>query len=201
MTPPDTSRPELGPVFYPPDRAAWHEWLATNHDSHTVIWLRRFKQASGVPTISYDDMVEECLCFGWIDGVIKRYDDDSNVQRITPRRPTSSLSELNRQRVWKLQHLGLMTAAGLEALGDQVGSPSDPFEIPEWVEARLRADPATWEAFMAFPLMYRRLKIAWIVGPQGNRQDEREKRLAHLIEMTAKGRRYGAEPLLGITYG
>ena len=162
--------------------------------------LAPYKKATGGPSLTSDDLVEECLCFGWIDGLIKTYDEDSNVQRITPRRQKSNLSELNRQRVWKLQRLGHMTAAGLPALGDQAGDPSDPFLIPEWVDQRLRVDPAVWKTFNSFPLMYRRLRVAWVVDPKGNRQEERERRLAHLIDMTAKGRRYGTEPLRGITY-
>ncbi len=191
---------EIGDVFYPPDRVAWHDWLVANHASASEVWLRKYKKATGVPSISYDDMVEECLCFGWIDGIIKTYDQESNVQRITPRRSTSNLSELNRQRVWKLQHLGLITDVGLRALGDQVGDPLDPLVIPDWVEDRLREDPVVWATFESFPLMYRRLKVKWIIDPVGNRQDERDKRLAHFIKMTGQGKRYGAEPLRGITY-
>ena len=100
------------------------DWLQKHHQSKTEIWLRRFKKATGKPSISYDDLVECCLCFGWIDGVIKKYDEESNVQRITPRRKKKTfLSELNRQRVWKLQRLGLITPAGIEPIKDQIGSP------------------------------------------------------------------------------
>ena len=158
---------EIGEVFYPVVRSEWRRWLETNHAEKREIWLRRFVKASGRPTITYDDLVEECLCFGWIDGTIKKLDTDSNVQRITPRRKNSFLSELNRQRVWKLRALGLITDAGLAALGDQVGSPADRWEIPEWIEIRLREDPTVWVAFNAFPNPYRRLKIGWITeaGP------------------------------------
>jgi uncharacterized protein YdeI (YjbR/CyaY-like superfamily) len=90
---------EITDVFYPLERAQWRQWLAENHQDATEIWLRRFKKATGKPCISYDDLVEECLCFGWIDGVVKKLDAESNVQRITPRRKKSFLSELNRQRV------------------------------------------------------------------------------------------------------
>jgi uncharacterized protein YdeI (YjbR/CyaY-like superfamily) len=191
---------EVGDVFYPPDRAALHAWLVTNHATATEIWLQKYRKATGVSSISYDDMVEECLCFGWIDSVVKPYDEQSTVQRITPRRAKSNLSELNRQRVWKLQHLGLTTEAGMQALGDQVGDPSDPLVIPDWMENRLREDPATLATFESFPLMYRRLKVAWITDPVASRQDERERRLDHFIKMTAQGKRYGTEPLRGVTY-
>ena len=105
---------EIGEVFYPETRGDWRRWLETYHQEKTEIWLRTFRKASGKPTLAYDDMVEECLCFGWIDGINKKYDEESAVQRITPRRKKSFLSELNRQRVWKLQKLGLMTQANVD---------------------------------------------------------------------------------------
>ena len=98
---------EIGEVFYPKTRSQWRRWLNRNHTKRTEIWVRRFKKRTGQPCISYDDLVEECLCFGWIDGIVKKLDDESNVQRATPRRKESFLSELNRQRIWKLQAAGL----------------------------------------------------------------------------------------------
>jgi uncharacterized protein YdeI (YjbR/CyaY-like superfamily) len=103
---------EIGEVFYPTTRPEWRDWLEENHATKDEIWVRRFKKAADMPSISYDDLVEECLCFGWIDGTIKRLDEESHVQRITPRRKKSILSELNRQRVWKLEAAGLLTEAG-----------------------------------------------------------------------------------------
>lgn len=77
---------EITEIFYPKARPEWRQWLATHHKTKTEIWLRRFKKATGKPCITYDELVEECLCFGWIDGVVKKLDEESNVQRITPRR-------------------------------------------------------------------------------------------------------------------
>ncbi|GAB4429538.1 MAG: YdeI/OmpD-associated family protein [Bacteroidia bacterium] len=186
---------EITEIFYPEDRQAWRDWLQTHHQTKTEVWLQRYVKASGRPSISYDALVEECLCFGWIDGVVKKRDADSNVQRITPRRKKSFLSELNRQRVWKLRELGLMTPAGEAALGDQVGSPDDPWEIPAWIREQLVADPRVWEQFRAFPPLYQRLKIGWVVETGKTRREEAQRRLDHLIAMTRKGRRYGTEPL------
>lgn len=186
---------EIGEVFYPKSRGEWRAWLEKNYDSKSEIWLRRFKKDSGTPCISYDDLVEECLCFGWIDGLIKKLDTVSNAQRITPRRPKSYLSELNRQRVWKLQRQGLMTPAGLAALGDQVGSPDDPWEMPEWIAQQLQADAQLWEAVEELPFFYKRLKIGWIDEPGSLRQQERQKRLDYFVKMTRAGKRYGTQPL------
>lgn len=186
---------EITEVFYPKVRQDWREWLATNYKEKTEIWLKRYKKATGQPSITYDDLVEECLCFGWIDGIKKKYDEDSNVQRITPRRKKSFLSELNRQRVWKLQHQGLIMPGALDIIEDQVGSPDDPFEIPEWIEVQLKEDPEVWEQFNQFFHFYKRLKIGWIMEPGKSRKAESQKRLDYLIKMTRQGKMYGTVPI------
>lgn len=183
-------------VFYPANRGEWRAWLETHHCSKNEVWLRTFRKASGKPSVPYSDMVEECLCFGWIDGVIKKYCEESVVQRITPRRKKSFLSELNRQRVWKLQQSGLMTPAGIEPIQDQIGSPDDPLVMPEWIEKQLQADPDIWAQFNAFPHFYKRLKIGWITEIRGeSRRAEAQKRLDYLLKMTAQGKMYGTMPL------
>lgn len=191
--------PEVGEIFYPRTRSDWRQWLEANGQSKTEVWLRRFVKASGQPSITYDDLVEEALCYGWIDGVMKKLDSASNVQRLTPRQAKGSfLSELNRQRLWKLQAMGLVTPAGLAAVADTIGSPDDPLVIPDWIEQRLRDEAAVWDRFCRFPRSYQRLKIGWISEIRGNsRRDEAEKRLRYLIEQTARNKRYGTEPLAG----
>lgn len=186
---------EITEVFYPRDRAEWRAWLETHHKIKPEVWLQTFRKASGKPSLPYDDMVEECLCFGWIDGVSKKYDEESAVQRITPRRKKSFLSELNRQRIWKLQRLGLMTPAGIAPIAAQIGSPDDPFEIPDWILGQLQADSKIWEIFEQFPHHYKRLKIGWIAEVRGDsRRDEAIKRLNYLLKMTAQGKMYGTLP-------
>lgn len=190
---------EITEVFYPKVRVEWRTWLEENHQDKTEIWLRRFKKATGKPCITYDELVEECLCFGWIDGVVKKYDEESNVQRITPRRKKKSfLSELNRQRIWKLQHTGLMNDFALDYIRDQVGSPNDPWEIPDWIQEQLQEDPETWSNFKAFSHFYKRLKIGWIQEASKYRPEESQRRLNYLLKMTKQNKRYGTKPLEGI---
>lgn len=188
---------EITEIFHPQSRADWRNWLMENHNKKDVIWLKMYKKATGKYSIPYDDLVEECLCFGWIDGVVKKFEEPSRVQRITPRRKKSFLSELNRQRVWKLQKQGLMTPAGYAALGDKIGSPDDPLKIPDFIKNRLQENPKIWETFNSFPHFYRRLKIGWIVetGLTKRRMPDVEKRLAYLIKMTDKWKRYGTYPM------
>ncbi|MBK8489432.1 MAG: YdeI/OmpD-associated family protein [Saprospirales bacterium] len=188
---------EITEVFYPHARAEWRHWLQTHHQTKPEVWLRLFKKDSGKPSLLYDDMVEECLCFGWIDGIVKKYDEESRVQRITPRRKKNTfLSELNRQRVWKLQRQDLMTPAGIAPIEDQIGHPDDPLEIPDWIVKRLQEDPQIWENFEAFPHFYKRLKVGWIAESRGSSDHPVvQQRLEYLIRMTAQGKRYGTEPL------
>lgn len=186
---------EITEVFYPATRAEWRKWLEAHHRLKTEVWVQTYNKASGVASITYDELVEECLCFGWIDGSVKKYDENSRVQRTTPRRKKSFLSELNRQRIWKLQKLGLMTPAGIEPIASQIGSPDDPWEIPDWIAAHLQADPQVWANFQEFPHFYKRLKIGWIVETGQLRQEEMQKRLNYLLKMTAQGKMYGTRPL------
>jgi uncharacterized protein YdeI (YjbR/CyaY-like superfamily) len=192
---------EITEVFYPKERGQWRNWLKRHHLKKRQIWVRKPHKASGLPVISYDDLVEESLCFGWIDGVVKSFNDESSVQRLTPRRKKGSfLSELNRQRIWKLQKLKLMTPAGIEPIRDQIGSPDDSWEIPDWILQELQASRTAWAKFHAFPVFYQRLKISWIAETKGGRQapEVARQRLAHLIKKSAEGRRYGTEPLAEI---
>lgn len=189
--------PEITEVFYPHNRQQWRDWLQTHHQSgKTEVWLQTYRKATGKPSLPYDDMVEECLYFGWIDGVTKKYDEESAVQRITPRKKKTFLSELNRQRVWKLQQLGLMTPAGVAPIADQIGQMDDPLVLPDWIVAQLQLDPEVWDNFSQFPHFYKRLKIGWINEITGNSRDaEKQKRLNYLIKMSKQGKMYGAQPL------
>ena len=191
--------PEITEVFYPHNRAEWRAWLEANHQTKSEIWLQLWRKDTGKPSLPYDDLVEECMCFGWIDGVVKKHGEGGRVQRITPRRPKKSyLSELNRQRFWKLEHLGLMTPAGYApAIQDQIGHPKDPFEIPDWIVERLQVDAAVWETFQSFSHFYQRLKIGWI-AEAGMRAEVSQQRLDYLIKMTAQGQQYGTQPLKGL---
>ena len=189
--------PEITEVFYPHNRQQWRDWLQTHHKSEkTEVWLQTYRKATGKPSLPYDEMVEECLCFGWIDGVTKKYDEESAVQRITPRKKKTFLSELNRQRVWKLQQLGLMTPEGVAPIANQIGQMDDPLVLPDWIVAQLQVDPEVWDNFSNFPHFYKRLKIGWINEITGNsRNEEKQKRLNYLIKMSKQGKMYGAQPL------
>jgi uncharacterized protein YdeI (YjbR/CyaY-like superfamily) len=109
--------PEVDP-FFAADRAAWREWLAVHHGSASVVWLLLHKKHVGEPSVTYDEAVEEALCWGWIDGRANRWDELSYALRFTPRKPGSVWSESNVVRVERMIAEGRMTPAG-QALVDE----------------------------------------------------------------------------------
>ena len=95
------------------EREDWRAWLEANHANEKEIWVVFYKKHTGKPTLPYDDVVEEALCFGWIDGLLKRVDDEKYIVRCTPRRPKSVWSELNKKRARKTNARAWMLFSGL----------------------------------------------------------------------------------------
>src|SRR2546430_17601003 len=108
----------LGKTFYAKNRKEWRAWLAQHHRAAPEIWLVYYKKDSGKPRIPYNHAVEEALCYGWIDSLLKPIDADRYAQRFSPRRPTSRLSAMKRERVRRLIASGRMTRLGLESIKD-----------------------------------------------------------------------------------
>ena len=102
-------------------RERWRQWLATHHASSAGVWLVRHKQHSGVTSMPYEDLVREALCFGWVDSLVKRLDDDRYAIKVTPRKPTSKWSDINRTRWKELEAAGRLAAPGLAAAPRQTG--------------------------------------------------------------------------------
>ena len=107
---------EVGETLLVSRREEWREWLAQHHDEFREIWLVYYKKTSGKTGISYEESVEEALCFGWIDGAIKGIDKETYAGRFTPRRAKSPWSDSNRERVARLLRNGRMTEAGIKVL-------------------------------------------------------------------------------------
>lgn len=107
---------DIGETLLVTSRQEWRTWLTQHHTSHKEIWLVYYKKTSGKVGITYEESVEEALCFGWIDGAIKGIDAETYAGRFTPRRPKSPWSESNRSRVARLLQEGRMTKAGLAVL-------------------------------------------------------------------------------------
>jgi uncharacterized protein YdeI (YjbR/CyaY-like superfamily) len=170
------------------DRAEWRGWLTKYSARAPEIWLVFYKKASGKPTVSYDHAVEEALCFGWIDGMIKKLDEECYAQRFTPRKPKSAWSKSNIQRVERLIAEGKMTPAGLQAYSGHAREvPPMPTELPKDLEDKFRRQRAAWRNYEKFPPGYRRMTAGWVASAK--REETRIKRLEKLIEYSARNQR------------
>jgi uncharacterized protein YdeI (YjbR/CyaY-like superfamily) len=169
-------------------------WLAQHHDSEAELWVGFHKKASGRPSVTWPEAVDQALCFGWIDGVRKRLDADSYVNRFTPRRRRSNWSAVNVRRMEQLIADGLVHPAGLAAFEARREQRSGVYSyenrhaarLEEAQERRFRANAKAWEHFQARPAGYRRAATWWVVSAK--REATRERRLAQLIEDSAAGR-------------
>jgi uncharacterized protein YdeI (YjbR/CyaY-like superfamily) len=187
---------EIGETLYVNDREHWRAWLAANHASSKEIWLIYFKKHSGKPSLPYNDAVEEALCYGWIDSIVKYLDHDRTVQRFSPRKRKSSLSEMNKERVRRMMDLGKMTVAGLQSIQQYFQIEADgkpaiiPFEMPEDILSELKQDPLVWQNFINFPEYYKHIRIGFIDGSR-NRPDFFRTRLDYFIRMTRQNKKFG----------
>jgi uncharacterized protein YdeI (YjbR/CyaY-like superfamily) len=178
---------EITTTLYVSRRQEWRRWLAENHATASEIWLVYPRKSSGKPCLPYDDAVEEALCFGWIDGIQKKVDSESSVQRFTPRRARSNWSALNKERARRLIESGQMTEAGRAVLCDLS---TDTFAVPEDIQSALKAEEGAWENFEAFSPAYQRLRVGYIEEVRKN-PEVFNKRLANLVKMTAKNKQFG----------
>lgn len=174
-------------TLYVSTRADWREWLAANYRTADDVWLVAYKKATGRPSLRYCDAVEEALCFGWIDSTRKGLDAERYAQRFSPRRPGSTYSQPNIERLRDLRRERRLMPEVLRSVNDTLDAP---FQYPEDVVDALRANPAAWENFQRYSEPYRRIRIAYVDAARG-RPEEFEKRLAHLIKMTERDRQFG----------
>lgn len=168
------------------NREDFRVWLTENHDIADECWLE-LKRGKPVDDehFWYLDAVEEALCFGWIDSTTRKV-SGRTMQRFSPRRKDSLWTELNKERVRRLERLGLMTDAGRAVLPDL----EEPFVFDEEVRVALEGAGAL-EIFLSFPKLYQRVRVYNVVFYRKRDKAQYEKSLAHLIKETAKGRMFG----------
>ena len=173
----------------------FRKWLIKNHATATEIGVIFHSRASGKPTMTWSDAVDQALCFGWIDSVARRIDNTSRVQRFSPRKPKSNWSAVNIRKVAELTAQGLMTPAGEAAFArrEQARSAIYSYESrhlavldPER-EALFRANAAAWEFFSKQPAGYQQTAIYLVMNAK--REETRTRRLEKLIAESAAGRR------------
>jgi uncharacterized protein YdeI (YjbR/CyaY-like superfamily) len=173
------------------------EWLARNHATASELLVGFYKRGSGKPSITWQELVDEELCFGWIDGVRKGIDDVSYSNRITPRKPRSTWSAINIARAKELIALGRMRPAGLKAFERRTDERSAIYSYEQRTKARLdpeaerafRANKKAWAFFEGQPPSYRRAGTWWVISAK--REETRQKRLATLIRDSQNGRTVG----------
>jgi len=182
------------PVFFStPDR--FRQWLVKNHEHAAELWVGYYRKDSGRPSITWPESVDEALCFGWIDGIRKKVDDESYKIRFTPRRAKSIWSAVNIGRVAVLNREGRMQPAGAGAFARREEDNSRIYSFENRASAKLtaaderefRRDPAAWEFFQRQPPGYRRLAAWWVIGAK--RLETRRSRLRRLISASRAGQR------------
>ncbi len=178
----------------------WRAWLRKNHKTTKEIFLVYYKKDSGKPRISYNDAVDEAMCFGWIDSTVKAINKDCFCQRFSPRRKGSPCSELNKHRAIRLIKEKRMTPVGLAALEGTLSGGAkihkgaikhtEVWKVPADIQKALQKDPITWKNFQKFPLAYKRIRVGWIDAVR-YRKDVFKQRLGYFLKMTEKNKRFG----------
>ena len=138
-----------------------------------------YKKDSRKPSISHEEAVKEAICFGWIDGIVKKLDEERTVRRFSPRKPDSRWSGLNISRAKELIQSGHMTPAGLSAFHPERKIPEQPSQFSAEVSKILRQNKAAWQNYQAFPPYYRRMTAGWIESAK--KPETKIKRLERLI--------------------
>jgi uncharacterized protein YdeI (YjbR/CyaY-like superfamily) len=174
-------------LLYAPDRKSWRAWLKSHYKSGKEIYLVYYKEHTGKPRVTYNEAVEEALCFGWIDSTVRRIDEDRYAQRFSPRNPKTPYSQANKERLAALIAKGKVTQEVLATLGKTAPKK---FRAPPDILRAIKADPAAWNNFRKFSPSYKRIRIAFIDGAR-NRPAEFQKRLRYFLRMTSKNKQFG----------
>jgi uncharacterized protein YdeI (YjbR/CyaY-like superfamily) len=185
----------MNPHFFT-SAAKFHHWLEKNHTQSVELWVGFYKKSSGQASTTYQEALDEALCFGWIDGIRKTVDESRYTIRFTPRKPASIWSNVNIRRANELIALGRMTPAGLAAFQAHQQEKSGvysyenrPRQLDAKYEKKFRANKTAWDFFQSQAPYYRRTASAWVMTAK--KEETRLRRLAVLIEDSAQGRRAG----------
>ncbi len=174
------------PIFFK-DKAEWRRWLQKNHNKSSEIWILTYKRYVDKQSLSYEDALEEALCYGWIDSRMRRIDDEKHTWRFTPRKPNSIWSLSNRRRAEKLIMQGRMTEPGMGKIDaakksgkwDDAYRPSKPPKIPDYLKEALMKDDRAWRNFQALAGSYRHTYIHWVASAK--REETRERRIKEVV--------------------
>ena len=184
---------------HPRSRAAWRAWLADHHGRDDGVWLIRFKQATGQPPLSTDDVVEEAIAFGWIDSVPKKLDAERSMLWVSPRKAGSHWSRLSKERAARLIDAGLLAPAGRAAIdraqADGTWSALDDVEnliVPDDLAEALDARPPARREWDGFPRSVKRGILEWILTAK--RPSTRSRRSDEAARLASQGKRANQWP-------
>jgi uncharacterized protein YdeI (YjbR/CyaY-like superfamily) len=175
----------------------WREWLEANYNKVQELWLIFYKKDSGVPSLGYETAVEDALCYGWIDSIIKKINDQKYARKFTPRNEDSKWSDLNKKRVENVIKDGRMTEIGMAKIEaaksngswDKVDRPDINLEMPSEFKLALNKNKKAQENFNHFARTYQKPFIIWI--SMAKRDETRQKRIAESIKLLEKGEKLG----------
>jgi uncharacterized protein YdeI (YjbR/CyaY-like superfamily) len=189
------------------NRGAWRAWLAKNHAQKREIWLAYYKKGTGKESVSYEEALEEALCYGWIDSTVNKLDAERYIQRYTPRKPKSVWSASNKARIEKLTRDGRMAAPGLAAVEtarrngawralDRIDVKP---EIPPDLAEAIEGDPGAKAGFDRVSGAQRKM-FAWFIV-SAKRSETRARRVARCLEMVRTGEKFGIDWRVGARSG
>lgn len=174
--------------------AELRKWLEKNHQKETELWVGLYKKGSGKPSVTWPEVVDQCLCFGWIDGIRQSMNDESYRNRITPRKAKSNWSAININRIEELIAEGLVKQAGLDAYAKREEKRSRIYafeqgdiDLDDAQKKLFKINKKAWQFFNATPATYRKTAIWWVISAK--QEATRKKRLTTLIEDSANGLR------------
>lgn len=183
--------------IYVTNREDWRSWLEENHLKEKEVWLIYYKKHTGKPRIPYDDAVEEALCFGWIDSIVRRIDDERYMQKFSPRKDKSGWSESNKKRVKKLTDKGMMAQAGLDKIEaakkngswDRGIESAMSYEMPSELKSALASNKAAKEFFDSLSSSCQKQYIGWIGSAK--KEETRQRRAKEALSMLSKKKKLG----------
>ncbi len=174
-------------ILHVSNRKAWRAWLKQHHKTEKEIWLVYYRKQTMKPRISYNDAVEEALCFGWIDSTVKNLDTERFAQKFSPRKPKSGYSQPNKERLQRLVKQRKVVKNVLATLDDIL---VEQFEIPIDILHALESNEQAWKNFQSYSGPYQRIRIAFIDTAR-SRPEEFRKRLKHFLRMTEQNKQFG----------
>ncbi len=187
----------MGEELYVADRSSWRSWLAKNHSTKREVWLIYYNKRSKKSSIPYDDSVEEALCFGWIDSIIKKLDDKRFARKFTPRKGSSRWSDANKKRARRMIAEGKMTETGMARIKEAQASgewfKTAPIRkhlpIPSFLKDALDANRKASDNFNRLADTYKTHFVGWITSAK--REETRKRRLAEAIKLLEQNQKLG----------